>query len=474
MSLPSDRYAIPDDPGGRLLVTRAGTTVVATDALLASADRLRGLERALHEWARRVHTADTMDGYPLDPGLVPQLERLRARCEAARDAFGRAAEEYTRVEAALENAHRDLAALLAATLGPLALGMLARLIVFAPGLLMAGALLGWAAIPDTGDGRLGTVKQFLMDHPELITSPEFVRFVSLLSTSIDAGVLGLAGVPPFVAAALQLGPDGGVASGALTVAALGSLLGMFRETPVKVEQTGSTNIAAAPNGARERLNEIPEGDQIRIEKYEADGMPPRWVVYVGPTETFSPVAEEEPFDLTSNVVGVAGLPAGSFVAVEQAMREAGIDPGDEVVVSGFSQGGLVATMVAGSGDWNVYGLETYGAPAGNIPLPDGLHGFAARNTDDFIPALAGPPLDHSVMQLEREAYRDGTDMPTDLPAPGHQRSAYAHTANAIDAAESAAVREQVRTIDSFTAEYLELPGGQATSTTYRATRLPSG
>ena len=309
MSLPSDRYSVPDDPGGQLLITRAGSAIVSTDALLASADRLRTLERVLHEHARRVHTADTIGGWPLDGSLVPQLERLRARCEGARDAFGRAAEEYTRTETALLGAQRDLAALLASTLGPAALSMLARLIVFAPGLLIAGALVGWSAIPDTGDGRLATVKQFLMDHPELITSPEFVQFVSALSTSIDAGTLGLLGVHPLVAAALQLGRDDGVATGALTVIALGSMLGMFRETPVQVEKTGSTPVYAAPNGARERLNEIPEGDQIRIERYEADGMPPRWVVYVGPTETFSPFATTEPLDSTSNVHGSRGCPA---------------------------------------------------------------------------------------------------------------------------------------------------------------------
>jgi len=474
VSFPADRFTPPADPGGQLLVTRAGGTVVATDALLASADRLRALERRLDELARRVRTADTIGGWPLDPGLVPRIDGVRGRCAEARDALGRAAEQYTRLESRIEGAQRDLAALLAATVGGAALAAFARLVIVAPGLLIAGALLGWSALPDTGDGRLATVKRFLMENPGLITSPEFVRVVSLFATSIDAGVLGAAGIPPVFAAALQLGPDRGVAAGALTVASLGSVLGLFRETPVQVEKTGSATVYAAPAGARERLNEIPEGDQIRIEKYEADGRPPRWVVSVGPTETFSPVAEEEPFDLTSNVRGVAGQSAGSFRAVEEAMRQAGIDPGDEIVVTGFSQGGLVATMVAGSGDWNVYGMETYGAPAGNIPLPDGIRGFAARNTDDFIPALAGPQLDHSVLQLEREAYRDGSEMPTALPAPGHQRSAYGHTANAIDDAESSVVRQEVGAIDAFTAEYLDLPGGRATSTTYRAVRLPAG
>jgi hypothetical protein len=471
VSLPDDAFDPPVDTGGQLLITRAGSTVVATDALLASADRLRAVEAALHDDARRLVAAHAIDGWPLPAALAPRVERLRDRCEGAREAFVHAAEDYTRVEHAVEGMQRDLAALLAATIGPLVLGTLARLIVTAPGLLIAGVLVGWAAIPDGPDGRLGTVKQFLLDHPELITSPEFVRLVSLIATSIDAGTLGVLGVPPAIAAALDVGPDSGVAAGALTVTALGTLIGMFRETPVTVEAVRTTQVFAAPEGARQRMNEIPEGDQIRIEKYEADGLPPRYVVYVGPTETFSPYAREEPFDLTSNVTGVAGLSPASFRAVEAAMEQAGVTADDQVVVSGFSQGGLIATMIAGSGDWNVYGLETYGAPAGNIPLPDGLHGFAARNTDDFIPALAGPQLDHSVMQIEREAYREGAEMPTALPAPGHQRFAYTQLADAIDGAEASVVRSEVRRIDAFTAEYLALPGGQATSTTYHATRV---
>jgi hypothetical protein len=461
----------PHDLGGQLLITPAGTVVVSTDAMLASADRLRSLEAALHWDVRRVIAADSVTtGMPID-GIVPALERLRTRCEGARDAFGRMAEDYTRTEAAIERAQRDLAAMIAAVVGPAAFGALMRLILFCPGVLIAGALLGWAAIPDGPDGRLGTVRDFMKAHPELITSPEFVRFVSLVATSIDDAVLGV-GVPPWLVAlpGTDAGRDGGVAAGALTVAALGAMLGMFRETPVSVDRVSTQGLDAAPTGVRERLESIPEGDQIRIEKYEADGMPPRYSVYVGPTETFSPYADGEPFDFTSNTFGVAGLSAGSFRAVELAMAEAGIRPGDEVLLTGFSQGGLVATMVAASGDWNVVGLETHGAPAGNIPLPSGIAGMAIRNTDDLVPALAGPQLDHDLMQVERRAFREGVDIPTDEAAPAHQRSGYLSTASALDDAESSAVQQQIRTLDAFAADYLDRPGGQATVMTYHATR----
>jgi hypothetical protein len=462
----------PDDLGGPLLVTPAGTVVVSTDALLASADRLRALEAELLIDIRRVLAADAVDdGVPID-GIIPRLEGLRARCERARDAFGRVAEDYTRIEFAIERVQRDLAALIAAFVGPAALEHLMRMIVFCPGLLIAGALLGWAAIPDGADGKLGSLRDAMIAHPELITSPEFVRFVSLVATSIDEGVLGGMGVPPWLAALpwLDLGNDGGVAVGAMTVATLGAMLGMFRETPVAVDRVSTHTSVAAPTGVQARLDRIPEVNQVRIEKYEADGMPPRFTVYVGPTETFSPYTDREPWDSTSNTYGVAGLQAGSFRAVELAMAEAGIRPGDEVVLAGFSQGGLVATLVAASGDWNVVGLETHGAPAGNIPLPSGLAGMAIRNTDDLVPALAGPQLEHDLMQVERRAFREGVEIPTVEAAPAHQRSGYEATAAAIDDAESRAIRDQVHAIDAFATDYLERPGGQATVMLYRAIR----
>jgi hypothetical protein len=254
--------------------------------------------------------------------------------------------------------------------------------------------------------------------------------------------------------------------------AVGPLVGLFRETPVKVERTSTTEISSPPVGAAERLDRVPEGDQVRIEKYSAPGEPNRFVVYVGPTETFSPVADHEPWDLTSNVGGVGGLDVGSFRATELAMHDAGVESGDQVQFVGFSQGGLIATMLAGSGQWNAAGLQTFGAPAGNIELPDGLNGMAVRNTDDFIPLLAGPQLDHHLLQVERRAFAEGTPLPTYHAAPAHQRDAYMATATAVDEATSSAVRDQSAALNSFTADYAGRPGSTVTAMVYHGERIP--
>ncbi|MEO8528866.1 MAG: hypothetical protein ABI435_07290 [Pseudolysinimonas sp.] len=459
--------AFDDDPGGPLLVTPAGTTVVWTDALLASADRLGALQSALHLDVARVVAADHLGGMSMH-GVIPPLEQARALCADTADTMRLVAEQYSAAEQVSEEVQRQLAAMIATALGE-ALPFLAAYVILNPLPLIGLALGGWLSFPDDGDGRLAALRDWMLAHPELVTSPEFVRFVSLFATSIDDGARGAAGIPYWLSP-LFSSDDNGVATGALTIATLGGAFGMFKESEVAVTRVSLETPASAPTGARDLLDRVPEVNQVRIETYEAPGMPTRYAVYIGPTETFSPYATTEPWDMTSNVYGVAGLSPGSLRAVEDAMADAGIRSGDEVQVVGFSQGGLIATMVAASPDWNVVSAATYGAPAGNIALPDGVAGIAVRNTDDFIPALAGPQLDHHLMQIEREAYAGDTPPPTGIAAPAHQRFSYEATADAIDAARSEAIRSQLTQLEGFGDGYVE-NGGSITVSTYHAVRV---
>jgi len=128
-------------------------------------------------------------------------------------------------------------------------------------------------------------------------------------------------------------------------------------------------------------------------------------------------------------------------------------------------------MVAASGEWNVVGLETHGAPAGNIELPAGMAGMAVRNTDDFIPALAGPQTDAHLLQVERRAFAEGQPIPTDLAAPAHQRSAYVATAAVIDADLAPQLREQIATMDAFAGDYVAMDGATMTVSTFHGERI---
>ena len=156
------------------------------------------------------------------------------------------------------------------------------------------------------------------------------------------------------------------------------------------------------------------------------------------------------------------------------MAEAGIRPGDDVQFMGYSQGGLVAARLAGSGTWNVVGLETFGAPTGSVELPADLPGIAVRHTDDLVPALGGPHPVSGQLQVEREAYPRGVPIPDDEPLPAHQRSAYQATAQAIDQATSAEVRAELARLDAVPQDYASRPGSTITTWTFHAERTPSG
>ncbi|MFW8745993.1 hypothetical protein, partial [Mesorhizobium japonicum] len=81
--------------------------------------------------------------------------------------------------------------------------------------------------------------------------------------------------------------------------AAGPTLGLLKESPVDVQRVQQASVAAPPVGARARLDRVPEVDQVRIERYTAPGEPDRFVVYVGPPETFAPRPQGEPWDLAS-------------------------------------------------------------------------------------------------------------------------------------------------------------------------------
>ncbi|CAN5473278.1 hypothetical protein BH10ACT6_BH10ACT6_12480 [soil metagenome] len=477
---PAGQQAPTPAQGGPLLVTAVGSTHVATDHMQAHLEQLHSLEEELAGATRTLAKVESAASWIAESAAPVSARRSTSDVVAALHAGRAAHHTATRLVSALRSsiaAYGDaesrtlaLGDRLAAV-GAAELGALLR-----AGLPVIGAL-GLAAwlqskMPDPGGLRASARKRFFLEHPGLITGTDVVEGVRLVTGGLDEGTSAFLGLP--VPLAVLLGATGvtGIRSSARGMLAVGPLLGLFRETPVKVHRVATATVTAPAVGAAQRLERVPEVNQVRIEKYDAPGEPSRFVVYVGPTETFSPVADHEPWDLTSNVGGVGGLDVGAFRASEMAMRDAGVTSGSEVQFVGFSQGGLIASMLVASNDWNSAGIQTFGAPAGNIPLPGGLAGMAVRNTDDFIPMLAGPQLDHHVLQVERQAFAAGQTLPDYHAAPAHQRDAYMATAAVIDRASSSAVREQSAALDSFTGDYAAQPGSTITVTSYHAERVP--
>lgn len=481
--------------GGPLIVTSAGSTVVATDGMRAAIGRARRTAELMARVTTAAHRAELVPGAPSLAVLERAANAARSASERLEEGLRAAVERYSAAERASNAAFDATASVAGAMIGEVAGDLLrAGVVLFGAPIALGvvapswiGARLGSHATtasargrasaagrastaPDAASAKPTGIAGFLMNHPQLTSNPSFVAGVRGLADGLDEGLVAGAGVPGV--AAVLLGATGrtGVRTSATALMAAGPPLGLLKESPVDVQRVQQVPVAAPPVGAQARLDRVPEVNQVRIERYTAPGEPDRFVVYVGPTETFDPRPQGEPWDLASNVGGVGGQDVAAIRATELAMADAGITRDSQVQLVGFSQGGMVATRVAADGAWNAVGLQTFGAPSGNVALPDGIQGMAVRNSEDFVPALAGPQTDHHLLQVERTVYADPRDMPTDQAAPGHQRVAYAATAQAIDAAASDDVRVQSAVLDDFTGDYARRPGATITSSLYHATR----
>jgi pimeloyl-ACP methyl ester carboxylesterase len=203
-------------------------------------------------------------------------------------------------------------------------------------------------------------------------------------------------------------------------------------------RSGHLASVSPPTGIGELVGRIPTGDeQIRIERYPGtDG--DRWIVLIDGTRSGSLGTEGEPWDMASNLQGIAGVPSASTEAVLEAMRRAGIDAQDPVLLVGYSQGGLIAARVAEQRG-TAAGLVTVGSPIAGLPLPRDIPVLAIEHTEDPVPALggvagAGTAASLSTVTVRRTLYADAPPS-DDRLVPAHQFARYRETAELVDASE---------------------------------------
>lgn len=80
--------------------------------------------------------------------------------------------------------------------------------------------------------------------------------------------------------------------------------------------------------------------------------------------------------------------------VLQAMSDAGVKPGDDVVYTGFSQGGIMAANLAAdrSLPYNVVGVVTNGSPVDTFWIPADVPSVSFAHQGDVVHQLDGSPL----------------------------------------------------------------------------------
>ena len=453
--------AIP--PGGN------GTIVVSSDALLAQVETLRQLADALHRSVRIVHVL-------LDSGEVilscadyvpPKLTAANQSLQASAVALNAAAARATVIANAITRAQEEYAGVehdsgrvmhfideqvawatglfVRANIVPIAIAALGA----ATQLAVAGMLVG---IPPS---KLGTVAQdFLKANPRIITSARSVAAIREIASDVDGFDAGFAGLPLPIADTNELTGHTGVQTSAAIVLADANAVGLMKETPVVVRRTTSFDYNTPPKSVFDRSILFPDphedanGEQIRIDKYTMPGEPDRFDVYIAGTVTFDPKTGAEPFDGTSDLRGVAGLPTASTIAVEQAMAKAGVTPSSPVVLNGYSQGGLIASTIAASGNYNVKGVLTFGAPSAQVHIPASIPVLSVRNSEDLVPATSGYDVNPNAVVVTRSAFA-GQPVPHDFAVPAHRLAYYQQTADVIDKADSPEILKVTKILDSF-------------------------
>ncbi|MGM0930598.1 MAG: hypothetical protein ACQEXN_12935 [Actinomycetota bacterium] len=230
--------------------------------------------------------------------------------------------------------------------------------------------------------------------------------------------------------------------------------GLLHGSRIAVERVDAVaeEIEPAPAslaGLLERTAIAAEAGNGTVEVLEMEsGGQKRWVVALPGTQaegTARPTAN--PFDES----GVAeAVTAGSpFVAdaVSRALREAGADADDLVVLTGYSQGGIHAMNLAADpaflAEHNVGFVLTAGAPVAGIAAGPGVRSVHLEHVQDWVPgADAGPNPDR------REQVTVTLTDPVATPAgagvglgPGHDLQNYVQGARAMDASADPSVRD---------------------------------
>lgn len=191
--------------------------------------------------------------------------------------------------------------------------------------------------------------------------------------------------------------------------------------------------AAAPTALAPALGRIPQGGEarVRIEKY-ATASGTAYAVYVAGT---SGLGGDEVWDMLSNLQAYGGEQSGAYLALTAMLAEAGVRPGDTLYLYGHSQGGMLVGQVAATGDYDVRVVGTAGSPTAADPGPEAT-AVDLRHGDDPVAMLAGGGFATRVGaegSLVATRVVDPAPGPQDLGLPAHHLSAYADTAELVDA-----------------------------------------
>lgn len=291
-----------------------------------------------------------------------------------------------------------------------------------------------------------------------------------------AGLLGPAGILALATASGGNWPSADyptAVAGLLSIAGLAGLLedtGEFQVDRVPGESTSididASNIVQTIFDQQGALGDEPGQVQV-ITMAQPDGST-SYIVQIPGTQDWSPTRTDNPVDLTSNVNLMAMQ--GSTVMEQQvagAMAAAGIKPGDPVMLTGHSQGGITAAAMASDPDiqarYNITSVVTGGSPIGRLDIPDDVSVLSLEHDQDVVPMLDGAenPDRPNWVTVDRElSDPEGTVDGARGPGGAHATRNYTETGVQVDASDSA-------TLEQWRRDNAQFMTGEGAATRYQ-------
>lgn len=196
-----------------------------------------------------------------------------------------------------------------------------------------------------------------------------------------------------------------------------------RATPIR--ETERRDDIAPPRNLSDRLDRIPDSDSpIRIDRFETS-TGPRFELYIAGTD-FS-AGPANPWWAGGNLEMFASGQSRSLAATETALRAAGVAATTPLVITGHSQGGLIAIALAASPRYSVDGIVTIGSPVGVVEEIRDTPAIHIAHPEDPVPALGG-----TVSEASGTTWLAHSE-PRRLGADAHVLKSYRSTVARIDA-----------------------------------------
>ncbi len=318
------------------------------------------------------------------------------------------------------------------------------------------------------DALLSELQETLYDNPWLLEA-----LTRMAPGLIQGGAFSLASLLPGGPLALMALTDGNwptgdyasAIAGLLALANQGGLLadtGDFRVDPVDGSERPLTirpdNALQTIFDEQGKLGAEGSEGQVQVVRIDHGDGPPSWIVQIPGTQVWDPERGDNPVDLTSNA-NMMAMPDQTVIEqqVAEAMRQAGIEPGQDVMLTGHSQGGITAASMATDPaileEFHITSVVTGGSPIGRFDIDDDISVMSLEHLQDVVPKLDGSdnPDQPNWTTVNRElSDAEGTDQDGQRgPGAAHSTDNYAATGSDVDSSTDPGIEQWRRDQEQF-------------------------